>query len=114
MALAQTIKLARLRLALTQQDLADRLGVDKQSVSNWERGTTPSSRHLPALAQILKVPLTALGSDLSVGASGPAVVRTVDDAPDARVYMNRLLATLGDEGALQSEIDAARRVLISP
>ncbi len=40
-------------LGLTQQEMGDRLGVDKMTVSRWERGTVrPSSESLAALEKM--------------------------------------------------------------
>lgn len=48
-----TIKKLRLENALTQMELADRMGVSFQAVSNWERGNSmPDIEKLPQLAQI--------------------------------------------------------------
>ena len=52
--LGEKIKLARQRLGLSQQELADLLRVDRKSVSNWELGhTRPTRLTLAALELIL-------------------------------------------------------------
>lgn len=45
------IRALRLSLGLTQEELADRVGVDQSTVSNWERdnGTTPRGPALKLL-----------------------------------------------------------------
>lgn len=46
---------------LTQAELAERLEVSRQSVSNWEIGTTiPSTKRLRDLSQLYDVPLDCL------------------------------------------------------
>lgn len=46
---------------LTQQQLADRLGVDKATISRWEGGKrSPSLNVLAALGEALNVPLPEL------------------------------------------------------
>ncbi len=54
--ISQKIKNARLINAMSQQDLADRIGVSKQMISKYEKGESiPSSSSLIKLAKILKV-----------------------------------------------------------
>ncbi len=56
-------KIAELRRAknMTQMELADRLGISYQAVSNWERGNTmPDISKLPELIQIFGVTLGEL------------------------------------------------------
>lgn len=57
------VNIHRMRLAagLTQQQLADAIGVDKSSVSHWETGKgAPSLRHLPKVALTLRTTTDAL------------------------------------------------------
>lgn len=57
----ETIRKHRLALALTQQQLAERLGVSAAAVSKWELGASyPDVTLLPALARALKVDLNTL------------------------------------------------------
>ena len=56
-------KLYKLRKekGLTQSDLADKLGVSRQSVSNWEVGSVvPSTKRLKDLSHLYGVPLNYL------------------------------------------------------
>ena len=56
------IKKARILLGLTQQDVADRIGVSKSAVSVWESGrSAPGPGHQKDLAHLLEIdgpPLT--------------------------------------------------------
>lgn len=55
------IKLLRKKQGLTQQQLADRLHVVRQTVSKWEKGeSAPDGDMLPAVAEALGVPLEEL------------------------------------------------------
>lgn len=45
---------ARLRLHLTQIDLAARLGVSPRTVQNWEAGMEPQIRHRRLIAEFLE------------------------------------------------------------
>lgn len=57
------MKFRELRLAanLTQQDIANRLNVDRSTVSYWEKGTAmPRAEQLPKLADLLHCTIDAL------------------------------------------------------
>ena len=57
------MKFRELRLAanLTQQDIANRLNVDRSTVSYWEKGTAmPRAEQLPKLADLLHCTSDAL------------------------------------------------------
>lgn len=51
--LGTTIITARAARRWTQQDLADRLGVQRQSVAKWEGGWQPSDANLAKLRELL-------------------------------------------------------------
>src|SRR5687767_5853977 len=60
-ALAEYIAHARERRGLTQPQLADQVGVDRQQVYKWEkRRALPARRNIPALASALDVPADEL------------------------------------------------------
>ena len=54
---AERIRLARRRAGLSQQKLADLLGVKRSAVANWEavNGPSPSSNNLEGLTRLLQV-----------------------------------------------------------
>jgi transcriptional regulator with XRE-family HTH domain len=59
--IAENIKSLRRSMDLTQEDVAEMLGVSPQSVSKWERGDTyPDITLLPALAILFKTSIDAL------------------------------------------------------
>ena len=59
--IGKRIREARLARKLSQEQLAERLGVSFQAVSSWETGKfVPDSDHLPALAKELDISLDAL------------------------------------------------------
>ena len=54
--IGQVIKNHRVRYNMTQEFLADRLGVSRQAVSKWEKGQSdPSTTNLIALAKIFDI-----------------------------------------------------------
>lgn len=58
MNIGERIKLSRSRLKMTQQQLGDRIGANKASISQWENGVyTPDAKNLSALAKALSVPV---------------------------------------------------------
>ena len=51
--ISQRILTARLAARLTQQELADAVGVHVTQISKWEKGTTPKVESLRAIAAAL-------------------------------------------------------------
>ena len=63
MKIKQIIKEKRKQLGLTQENIAEYLGVSTPAVSKWENGTTyPDITLLPGLARLLKTDLNTLMS----------------------------------------------------
>ena len=59
--LGQNLKDMRIRNKYNQEDIAEQLGVTKQTISNWEKGKrTPDINHLIKLANIYQVTLDSL------------------------------------------------------
>ena len=59
--IGQNIRDFRKKNNLTQENLAERLGVTYQSISRWENGTTyPDLELIPAIAEILTVTVDEL------------------------------------------------------
>ena len=59
--LGETIKAHRMRCQMTQEFVAEALGVSRQAVSKWERGAAdPSTSNLLALAKLFGVPAEEL------------------------------------------------------
>ncbi|MDX7949343.1 LexA family protein [Aeromonas caviae] len=56
MNIGERIKLSRSRLKMTQQQLGDKIGANKASISQWENGVyTPDAKNLSALSKALSV-----------------------------------------------------------
>jgi DNA-binding transcriptional regulator YiaG len=76
--IARAIRIARERVGMSQEGLAEALGITQSSVSQWERGQTEPTgqrvialmRVLPGLAYILKTQ-AARSADGQYKASGP-------------------------------------------
>lgn len=61
MKISQIVKEKRKNLGLTQENIAEYLGVSTPAVSKWENGTTyPDITLLPGLARLLKTDLNTL------------------------------------------------------
>ena len=59
--LGEAIKESRLRCQMTQEFVAEHLGVSRQAVSKWENGTSdPSTSNLLALAKLFGMDATEL------------------------------------------------------
>lgn len=68
-----TLRELRLAAALTQQEVAERLGVSVSQVSRWERpeGPKPQGGNRQRMAKLYKVPVSELGlGDWSCSAGG--------------------------------------------
>ena len=64
--LAQALKDHRTRRRLTQEYVADALGVSRQAVSKWETGASePTMSNLTALAKVYGVTLSQLLQDVT-------------------------------------------------
>ena len=90
MATHDLIRRARLALQMTEQQLADKLGVSRGAVQHWERedGTAPSRRNQQAVADALKLTVAELVLGQSdkypeiQKAEEPRKVYNVERAPD--------------------------------
>jgi len=59
--IGRKISVLRKKENMTQMELADRMGISFQAVSNWERGNSmPDISKLPELAEIFRVPVDEL------------------------------------------------------
>lgn len=92
MDMSKAIREGRDRLGMSQEALAERLGVSRQAVSKWEMGTSvPSPENRRALSEIL-------GTDLQVemrnSAARPSAAVEAADA-GAGLLCLALLAALG-------------------
>ena len=68
---------------LTQAELAEQLEVSRQSVSNWEVGTTiPSTKRLRDLSRLYEVPLDYLLNEDSLEGEAPLKEETSSEAPN--------------------------------
>lgn len=67
--LGTRIRAARLAKQLSQQQLAERIGITRAAVAKWETGASNSirSHHLDALARILALPIADLLGQTSAG-----------------------------------------------
>ncbi len=67
--LGETIKSHRIRCQMTQEFVAETLGVSRQAVSKWETGTSaPSTSNLIALAKLFGISGEELLKDLDTPA----------------------------------------------
>lgn len=72
MSLGNNIHIKRKETGITQEDLANRLGVSRQAVSDWERDVKkPETQNLINLANLLDASLDWLCADELVGAGTP-------------------------------------------
>ena len=106
-AIGQFIQSSRKELGLTQAEMAERLGVSPQSVSNWERGESiPDVSLLPDLACMLRCSVDSILSG-GEGCGGYRRHVTVAQMHEALSLLNRIGELLGrDHFIYQTIIDA--------
>ena len=69
--LGEAIRYHRTRCKMTQEFVAEALGVSRQAVSKWETGTAdPSTSNLLALAKLFGVPAEELLRETAAGGAG--------------------------------------------
>ena len=69
--LGEVLKAHRMRCQMTQEFVAESLGVSRQAVSKWETGTAdPSTSNLLALAKLFGVPAEELLRETAGGGEG--------------------------------------------
>ena len=96
-AIGKYIQDGRKHYEMTQAELAEKLGISPQSVSNWERGESlPDVALLPDLAKVLHCSVDALlmGGD-SVGIGGYRRYVTYAQMCEALHALNRIGELLG-------------------
>ena len=91
---------------MTQMELADRMGVSFQAVSNWERGNSmPDISKLPELAEIFGVTIDEL-----LGSASPLVRSAAENRMDDYLKENTVTVEALNEAApilKPSQVDAA-------
>ncbi len=107
-AIGKFIQNGRKHYEMTQAELAEKLGVSPQSVSNWERGESlPDVALLPDLAQVLHCSVDAIlmGGD-SKGVGGYRRYVTFAQMCEALSALNRIGELLGrDHQVYKAMID---------
>lgn len=78
MTIGEYIKYKRESLGYTQQQLADKLQVSKQSISKWENELTlPNIMTIPPLASLLEISPEFLANAIWIGSSGNPITHFV-------------------------------------
>lgn len=87
--LGTVIRVARRKLALTQEDVAKHMGVSKPSVWAWEQNrAVPTDDKIEMLAELLEVPAEALrkqlfrGHEAVVGRCRQEIAASLGVSPD--------------------------------
>ncbi|WP_332461120.1 helix-turn-helix domain-containing protein [Acuticoccus mangrovi] len=102
------VRLRRLELGLSQEKLADQLGITFQQVQKYERGTNRiGASRLHQIALVLQAPITYFFE----GASESALPRTSETSPladalsdPATVRLVRAFASIGDPHLKQKAV----------
>lgn len=88
--LQENIKIARKARGLSQQQLADRLHVVRQTVSKWEQGlSVPDADLLLGISQVLETPVSALLEQTAEDAPAPKTEQTPAAIPVPKAVWRR-------------------------
>ena len=91
LALCENIRRLRRAAGLSQEELAGRLGVSRQSVSLWEQGeTNPTVENIYAMADVLEVSFDELMASHTDGAVSPL---PAEDEPLTARSFDELMAS---------------------
>ena len=101
--ISSNIAILRKQKGLSQEALADRIGVSRQTVAKWESGeSAPDVEHCDAMAELFDVTLDALvHDDLQMGAP-----------PQGRYVFGSV--TVGEKGQIVIPVKARRVFNIKP
>lgn len=92
--LGENIRIARQKQGMTQEELAVRLHVVRQTVSKWEKNlSVPDVQCLQTLAQVLQVPVSAL--------LGAEAEQTQDPATENQIANQ--LARISEQMAIKNQ-----------
>lgn len=68
MEVGNVIKKMRFKASMTQEQLAEKLGISPQSVSKWENNVSmPDIGLLPSIAEVFDISLMQLAEDITKG-----------------------------------------------
>jgi len=112
---SQADDLARIKstLKLTVGELADCIGVSRQSVYNWRAGSEIKARHAAKLENLKKAADVILASNVDISAfslarklpGGRTLFETISGDGDGRVAAQSLLQMLNQESAERKALD---------
>ncbi len=86
------LKSWREQAGFSQEALADRLGVTRQTVMNWESGaTSPPMSRLVQMAQILSVPLSVMLSEEEAAPQASGLLYRADDPSQLNPALRQVL-----------------------
>ena len=104
MSVHQRIRSGRLALGLTEKEFADRVGVSRGAVQQWEKpgGTAPTRRNQPAVAALLGLSISELmdpGHGMAAKETGDA---PTPDLSPAAYELARLFDMLPDDRVVRT------------
>jgi transcriptional regulator with XRE-family HTH domain len=97
---------------MSQDSLAQRLGVTFQQIQKYEKGTNRvGAGRLPLIAEIFNVPIAAFFSGSAVGAGGTVPTKLVPDTASVRLLT--AFAEITDSAIRRNLSELAERVAAS-
>ena len=104
MSIDKNLKRIRDNRKLTQQEVADYVGVERKTYGNWESGvTTVKSEFIPKLAEFFKVEISELFKEKS-----SEIVITQNNSENKDHSINGIILILKDNEAVNELISVIR------
>ena len=104
MSIGNNLKIIRSRSSISQQDIADYLGIDRKTYVSWESGTVDiKSSYIPKLAEFLRVEISDLFKEKS-----SEIIINQNNSENKNNSINGVIVLLTDKEAVNQLVEVMR------